>query len=160
MLSTLRDRRSFKRKADDAMLIDPPTPSPKPKSPRMTPTEKQGHFVSRPGPVDDETMVRPETRIDRIRHARIHIIRGWVVVAAALENKLADLAQSVKATTEVIMEGIKMPWYGLLRLRTFVTRSSWWGSTSQLDPRQTESYVLCFQASEFIPETERKKGGI
>ena len=106
----------------------------------MTPTEKQGHFVSRPDPVDDETVVRTETRIDRILHPRIHIIRGWVVVAAALENKPADLAKSVKATTEVIMEVIKMPWYGLQNLATFVTRSSWWGSSSQLDPRQTESY--------------------
>ena len=107
MSSTLEDRQSLKRKADDAMLIDSPRPPPDTKSINLTPTEKPGHFVSRPGPVDNETILRTEIRLNRILQARTQIIREWIAAAAALEYKSTDLAKNVVTTKEVIIEGIK-----------------------------------------------------
>ena len=107
MSSTLQNRQSLEHEADDAMLIDPPSPRPDTQSARTTPTEKQGHFVSRPGPVDEETAARTEMRINRILEARIHIIGERLAAAAALEYEPADLATSIDATAEEIMEGME-----------------------------------------------------
>lgn len=107
MTSTLQDQQSLKRKAVDIMLIDPPSPLPDTKSARMTPTEGPGHFVSRPGPTHDKTLVRTERRYNQILRARARIIRKRVAATAALEYRPADLAKNVKATKEVIMAAIK-----------------------------------------------------
>ena len=99
--TTFPDRQSLKRKADDAMLIDLPSPPPDTKSVNMTGTEKAGHFVSRPGPVDNKTMLRTEIRLNRILQARIHIIRKRVAAAASC---IAELTGGV-AVVCVIQEG-------------------------------------------------------
>ena len=107
MSSTLPDRQSLKRKADDAMLMDPPSPPPDTKSARTTPTEKPGHLVSRFDPIDDRTVARTEMRCKQILKARTQIIRDRVATATALEYNSAELAKSVKTAKEVIMETIK-----------------------------------------------------
>ena len=107
MSSTLPDRQSLKRKADDAMLMNPPSPAPDTKTARTTPTEKPGHFAPRSDPIDDQIVARTEMKCKRILEARTQIIRDRVAIATALEYNPAELAKNVKTIKEGIMEGIK-----------------------------------------------------
>ena len=83
---------------------DSPSHPPDTKNAKMSPTKRPRRSVSRPDPIDDETLARTEARCKQILQERVRIIQDRVAVAAAAA---LECEPAVKFIKECIIEKIK-----------------------------------------------------